>query len=81
MGENNMARMTEDEAWALDEQITEADIALKSGAGGIFMRQRNLIDALDRASADYIMIRATATNKMPLQILNEVIHEKIAASV
>jgi len=76
-----MARMTEDEADALDEEITNADITLKHGARGIFTHQRDLIDALDRASADYIMIRATATNKMPLQILGEVVHEKIAASV
>jgi len=73
--------MTEEEADALDEEITNADITLKSGGGGMFTRQRDLIDALDRASADYIMIRATATNKMPLQILGEVVHEKIAASV
>jgi len=73
--------MTEEEADALDEEITTADITLKSGGGGMFTRQRDLIDALDRASADYIMIRATATNKMPLQILGEVVHEKIAASV
>ena len=76
-----MARMTEEEAWALDEEITGADITLKSGRSGMFTRQRNLVDALDRASADYIMIRAAAADKMPLQILNEVIHEKIAASV
>jgi len=76
-----MARMTEEEADALDEEITTADITLKSGGGGMFTRQRDLIDALDRASADYIMIRATATDKMPLQILGEVVHEKIAASV
>jgi len=76
-----MARMTEKEAWALDDEITGADIALEPGPGGMFTRQRNLIDALDRASADYIMIRAAATNRMPLQILSEVVHEKIAASV
>jgi hypothetical protein len=76
-----MARMTEEEADALDEDITNADITLKSGARGIFTRQRDLIDALDRASADYIMIRASATGKMPLQVLDEVVHEKIAASV
>ena len=75
-----MARMTEEEADALDEEITNADITLKKGEGGIFMRQRELIDALDRASADYIMTRAMASNKMPLQILGEVVHEKIAAS-
>jgi hypothetical protein len=72
-----MARMTEEEANVLDEEITNADISLKSGEGGIFTRQRKLLDALDRASADYIMTRAMATNKMPLQILGEVVHEKI----
>jgi len=75
-----MARMTEEEADALDEEITNADIMLKSGSGGIFTRQRDLIDALDRASADYIMIRASVTGKMPIQILGDVVHEKIAAS-
>ena len=76
-----MARITEEEADALDVKITNADITLKPGEGGIFTRQRNLIDALDKASADYIVTRATAANKMPLQILGEVVHEKIAASI
>ena len=71
--------MTEEEADALDEEITNADILLKSGKGGIFTRQRELLDALDRVSIDYIMTRAIATNKMPLQILGEVVHEKITA--
>ena len=47
----------------------------------MFTRQRELIDALDRASSDYIMTRAMATNKMPLQILGDLVHEKITASV
>jgi hypothetical protein len=42
-----MARMTE-EADALDEEIINADITLKPGEGGIFTKQRNLFDALDR---------------------------------
>ena len=75
-----MARMTEEEANALDEEITNADITLKPGEGGIFARQRELLDALDRASADYIMTRAIATNKMPLQIIGEMVHEKIAGT-
>ena len=75
-----MARMTEEEASIMEEEITNADITLKPGKGGIFTRQRELIDALDRASADYIMTRAMATNKMPLQILGEMVHEKITAS-
>jgi hypothetical protein len=73
--------MTEEEADALDVEITNADITLKPGGVGIFTRQRNLLDALDRASADYILTRAIAATKMPLQILGEVVHEKIAASI
>ena len=42
-----MAQMTEEEADALDEEITRAEITLKPGEGGIFTRQRELIDALD----------------------------------
>jgi len=61
-----MARMTEEEADALDEEITHAEIMLKPGEGGIFTRQRKLVDALDRASADYIVTRAMVSNKMPL---------------
>ena len=76
-----MARMTEEEANALDEEITNADITLKADTGGIFMRQRELLNALDRASADYLITRAMATNKMPLQILGEMVHEKIIAGV
>jgi hypothetical protein len=76
-----MAKMTEEEANALDEEITNADITLTQGKGGIFTRQRELLDALDRASADYIITRAMAANKMPLQILGEVVHEKITSGV
>ena len=36
-----MARMTEEEADVLDEEITNADITLKPGQGGIFTRQRD----------------------------------------
>jgi len=72
--------MTEEEANALDEEITRADITLLPSKGGIFTRQRELLDALDRASADYIMTRAMATNKMPLQVLGEVVHEKITSN-
>jgi hypothetical protein len=73
--------MTEEEAAALDEEITNADITLKPSEGGLFTRQKELLNALDRVSADYIIARAVASNKMPLQILGEVVHEKIAASM
>ena len=70
----------EEEANVLDEEITNADITLTIGKSGIFTRQRELLDALDRASADYLITRAMATNKMPLQILGEMVHERIIAN-
>jgi len=72
--------MTEEEAEKLDEEITNTDITLVSGEDGIFTRQRKLLDAIDKVSADYIVTRAIAENKFPLQILGEVVHEKIAVS-
>ncbi|MDR0877100.1 MAG: hypothetical protein LBN21_03535 [Treponema sp.] len=73
-----MPMMTEEEAYALEEEITNADITLKPGkGGGMFMRQRKLLDALDRTNAEYIITRAIATNKMPLQILDEMVHGQI----
>ena len=72
-----MPKMSEEVADALDEEITNADITLRPSEGGIFTRQRELLDALDRTSADYIMTRAMSTNKMPLQILCEMVHKQI----
>ena len=51
-----MARMTEEEANVLEVEITNADILLKPSKGGMFTRQRELIDALDRASGSLQVI-------------------------
>jgi len=37
-------------------------------------------DALDRVSVDYIISRSLLTNKMPAQIIGEMVRERIAAS-
>ena len=76
-----MARMTEEEADALDEYYTKnppkVDPAKK---GGIFTRQRELLDILDGVSADYIMSCSISTNKTPAQIIDEMVRERIYAS-
>ena len=77
-----MARMTEEEADALDEYYTKnppkVDPAKK---GGFFTRQRELLDVLDGVSSDYIMSRSISTNKTPSEIIGEMVREKIAASL
>ncbi len=76
-----MARMTEEEANALDEFYTKnppkVDTARK---GGYFTRQRELLDVLDDVAADYILTHSISSNKMPAQIIGEMVRERIAAS-
>jgi len=76
-----MARMTEEEADALDEYYTKnppkIDPAKK---GGYFTRQRELLDVLDKISADYIISCSISTNKMPAQIIGEMVRERLAAA-
>jgi DNA recombination-dependent growth factor C len=71
--------MTEEEADALDEYFTKnppkANTAKK---GGFFTDQRKLLDALEKSSADYIMAQAESANKLPVQVINELIRERIA---
>ena len=76
-----MARMTEEEADYWDEYYTKnppkIDPAKK---GGYFTRQRELLEVLDKVSADYIISCSMSTNKMPTQIIREMVRERIKAS-
>ena len=77
-----MARMTEEEADALDEYYTKNPPKIDpTKKGGYYTRQRELIDVLDRVSADYILSRSISTQKTPAQIIGEMVRERIAASV
>jgi hypothetical protein len=75
-----MPDYTDEEYDALDEYYTQnppkADPAKK---GGMFIRQRELLDVLDQTAADYIMTRALATNQMPARIISELVWEKITS--
>ncbi|MHC6202985.1 hypothetical protein ACYULU_07305 [Breznakiellaceae bacterium SP9] len=67
-----MARMTEEAAVYWDEYYTKNPPKIDPRKkGGLFIRQRKLMDVLDKVSADYIMSRATATQKMPVQVIRE----------
>jgi hypothetical protein len=73
-----MAQMTEEEAKVLDEYYTKNPPKVDpSKRGGRFTRQCELLDALDKVSADYIITRAMADNKMPTQIIGEMVRERI----
>jgi hypothetical protein len=73
--------MTEEEAKFWDEYYTKNPPKIDpSKRGGVFTRQSELIGALDKVSAEYIMARAMSTNKMPLQIIGEMVQRELAAA-
>jgi len=76
-----MARMTDQEANALDEKWTENPPRVGENGSGFFARRKvtHLIP-LDDFSADYLMAIAAAENKTPSQIVSELVRERISKS-
>ena len=60
-----MVYMTEEEADALDEELTRNTPRVDFSKPNVFMRQRELLNMLKPAAADYIMTRALATHQTP----------------
>jgi hypothetical protein len=77
-----MKEMTDEEADYWDEFFTrnppKVDPAKK---GGYFTRQRELLNVLDKAVADYILTRAEASRQTPAQIIGELVRKEITVSV
>ena len=74
--------MTDEEADYWDEFFTKNPPKVDpSRKGGFFTRQRELLDVLDRAAADYIVNRAIQSQKLPVQIIGDMVREQIASSV
>jgi hypothetical protein len=74
-----MARMTDEEADALDELLTRTTPKLRTGGGGVFTRQRELLKLLDEVSANYIMTISEVNHQTPAQIIGSLIRKEIAA--
>jgi hypothetical protein len=76
-----MARMTEEEADALDELWTKTTPPLKHGAGGFFTRQQDMLAALDRVTAAYIRSRADALCQSPSEIIAALVRKELTAAI
>ena len=75
-----MTGLTEKEYDELDEAITAKMPQLKKGVGGIFTRQYELLGTLDAVSANYIRTKAEATNRLPSQIIGEMVRKELASA-
>jgi hypothetical protein len=73
--------MTEEEADALDELWTRTTPPIRTGEGGPFTRQRDLLRALDEVAANYILTRAEATHQTPSQVIGKMVRKELAVSV
>jgi hypothetical protein len=76
-----MAHMTEEEADALDEELTRTIPKVDFSKSDIFIHQRELLNILTPTVADYILTRALSTHQTPAQVIGEIVEERIAALV
>jgi len=74
-----MAYMTEEDAAALDEEITRNAPKVNFNKPDIFIQQREFLNLLKPSAADYIITRAFVTHKTPVQIISELVDQHIAA--
>ncbi|GHT90602.1 hypothetical protein FACS1894137_19870 [Spirochaetia bacterium] len=78
-----MARMTEEEAWALDEYYTRNSPKLSGdGKSGFIARHSAKGDTMifvDDVAATWLRIRAEAEHKSITEIIGELVREKIFA--
>jgi len=72
-----MKDMTEEEAWALDEEVTRNPPRVDPSKA----RHVSRMVALDDFSAEYLLTKAIADHKTPAQIINEMVRERLAAAV
>jgi hypothetical protein len=76
-----MAKMTEQEAWELDDLLTRTDPELgANGTGFLSLREARLM-GLDNVSVNYLITKAQADHKTPAQIIGEMVRERIIASM
>ena len=71
-----MPRMTEEEAWALDEEVTKNPPHVDPSKA----RHVSRMVAIDDFTADYIMSVSILSHKTPTEIISELVREKTTVS-
>ena len=77
---NNYTDMTNEEYDALDEELTLNPPRIISN-GNDWLSQREIrISGLKNMTIQYLLTKAKAANKSPVQIIDELVSEKVAAA-
>ena len=75
-----MARMTEEEAWALDDYVTNNEITLGPNGSGWLSQRGMRILGLKNTTINYLLAKAMADHKSPAQLIDEMVSERIAVT-
>jgi hypothetical protein len=71
------ARMTDAEADALDELLTRTTPKIRRGEGGVFTRERDLLNSLDPLTANYLRSQAEIEHQSPAQIIGKLVRKEL----
>jgi len=78
---DNYTDMTDEEYNALDEELTVNPPKIISN-GSDWLSQREIrISGLKNMTVQYLLTKAKADKKSPVQIIDELVREKLAAAV
>lgn len=75
-----MARMTEEEAFALDDYVTNNEITLGPNGSGWLSQRELRISGLSNITVNYLLDKAKADQKSPIQIIDELVGKELAAA-
>jgi len=75
-----MARMSEEEALALSDYIANNEITLGPNGSGWLSQREIRISGLSNITINYLLTKAKADHKSPLQIIDELVGKEIAAA-
>ena len=76
-----MARMTEEEAWALSDYVLNNEITLGPNGGGWLSQREMRSLGYSTLTINYLITRAEALHKTPAQIVEEMVRKELAAAV
>ena len=75
-----MPKMTEEEAQALDEYMTNNEITLGPNGSGWFSKRESNPWGYSNITVKYLMEKSKELNKTPAQIIDELVSKEIATS-
>jgi len=77
---NNYTDMTDEEYDALDEELTRNPPKIISNGNDWLSLREIRISGLKNMTVQYLLTKAKATCKSPVQIIDEIVKEKITAN-